>query len=513
MNERSGIFKNTVWLIYATVLSSLPLFSGNVAMAESVAILGATIIDGNGGKPLVDSAIVIEGNTIVQLGSRKEIDLPANVEVINAPGKFIIPGFIDTNVHISGYFQRELFPLLIYGEQDPYLKYGFTIEGAQMALKYGVTTIRDSYGPLLPLIKVREKIKTGEVIGPRLLVAGNIIGWGGPASATETNRKPSDLSPLEEHYNTWFTQGTGDELTTMYPDEVRDAINAYIDIGPDFLKYGATTHLFSPVYIGFSPRVQRAIVETAHARGLKVDIHSSSVEGHLLAVDAGIDIITHSAIIGRQEFRPEAVKELCESNVYHGIFAWGTTSPAQLLFHSDQSEVGLSREIRAALLAISPDRNRDPRMPKPWAQKLREVAGAFINVDIWRRNQIRLIEGGCKIVIATDSTPGGFQEILGDAIYIHPDMGIGTILAIEGLVKLGMTEHQAIIAATKTGAIASGLIEQIGTLEEGKIADLLVLEENPLEDISNIRRISFLMHDGIIIDRSSLPVEPDFYRR
>src|SRR5207244_727456 len=105
------------------------------------------------------------------------------------------------------------------------------VEGAQLELKYGITTVRDSYGELTTLMKVRDMIARGEAIGSRMLVAGNIVGWGGPFSISFAVTRDSGLSPFQEQVNDLITQGGGEELMDLTPDELRVAINKYIDKG------------------------------------------------------------------------------------------------------------------------------------------------------------------------------------------------------------------------------------------------------------------------------------------
>ena len=92
------------------------------------------------------------------------------------------------------------------------------------------------------------------------------------------------------------------------------------------------------------------------------------------------------------------------------------------------------------------------------------------------------------------------------------DPGSGTIYAIEGLVELGMTPGQAIVAATRNGAMAAGMFEELGTLEKGKIADLLVLDASPLEDITNIRKLHHVIRSGRLVAIEALPTKPVYYR-
>ncbi len=143
-----------------------------------VAITGGTIIDGNGGAPVSDGVVVVSGNRITAAGPRSSVSVPAGATAIDARGKFIVPGLIDTNVHLSLYGG--------IGERyETIAKYHprqreIVLEAAQLQLKHGVTTVRDSYGLLVPLVAVRDQIASGAAIGPRILAAGNIVGWGGP---------------------------------------------------------------------------------------------------------------------------------------------------------------------------------------------------------------------------------------------------------------------------------------------------------------------------------------------
>ena len=139
------------------------------------------------------------------------------------------------------------------------------LEAAQIDLGYGVTTVRDSYGALLPLTKVRDRIARGEQIGARILAAGNILGWSGPYSFS-FSRVMGQLTLFQEQMNDYIAQGGGEELMAMTPQELRQAIGAYLDKGPDFLKFGGTSHFAEPTFIGFSAEAQQVIVDEAHKR-------------------------------------------------------------------------------------------------------------------------------------------------------------------------------------------------------------------------------------------------------
>jgi imidazolonepropionase-like amidohydrolase len=136
-----------------------------------------------------------------------------------------------------------------------------------------------------------------------------------------------------------------------------------------------------------------------------------------------------------------------------------------------------------------------------------------IGLAVRRANAQKLIAAGALITVGTDNYWAAAAELSRTPKPQNQDHGIGTIIGIEGLVELGMTPDRAIVAATKNGAIAARGLAEFGTIEAGKRADLLVLDANPLADIHNIRRISTLMKDGRIVDRSTLPTARVLSRR
>src|SRR5438046_10647318 len=107
--------------------------------------------------------------------------------------------------------------------------------------------------------------------------------------------------------NDAITQGGGENLMDMSPAELRIAINAYLDKGPDFLKYGGTSHFSEPTFIGFSPEAQKVIVDAGHARNLFVETHSTTIEGLRVSIAAGIDGIQHPEVLDGRELPADLV--------------------------------------------------------------------------------------------------------------------------------------------------------------------------------------------------------------
>lgn len=474
-----------VWL--ATALMATGGAGASAApVSGPIAIVGVTVIDGTGAPPKSGMTVTIADGRI-QAISRDAPAASSGTRIIDGRGKFLLPGFIDSNVHAT-----------VYGNpnrRDTSAKYSdrneeLATEFAQRHLKAGVTTIRDSYGLLAPLITVRDRIARGEVAGPRLLVAGNIVGWGGPFSLTFSLSKESDLSLFQEKWNDLVAQGVGEELVDMTPDELRVAIRAYLDKGVDFVKYGGTSHNARPSLIGFSPRQQAVIVEETHKRGRLVDTHATTPEGLRLAVEAGTDVIQHPELNSRD--LPDDLIALIVKQ--HALCAMRSN-----MVTGDLRKAQVTRRAAAlARLASAP-------APQTTAEQRRRAAETGEDEEIQRRNAERLIRAGCDVTIATDNYLGDAPEFRRTTKPPEQEPGEGSLRAIEGLVELGMTPMQAIVAATRNGARAAGMAKDLGTIEHGKIADMILLDRDPLADIHAIRALDTVIAGGRVIDVAALP--------
>jgi imidazolonepropionase-like amidohydrolase len=479
--------------MFGRVVSSLLLVASAGALAQdTIAITDVTVIDGNGGAPLEDRTVVVSDGRITDI-SRGGDPLPADALIVQGQGKYLLPGFIDSNVHASIYGNsRRRETVVKYGQRNAEL----VLEFAQRQLLHGVTTIRDSYGALVPLQEVRDRISRGAATGPRMLVAGNIVGWGGPFSMTFSLMQESELTLFQAKWNDWIAQGVGEEMMDMGPEEVRLAINRYLDKGPDFIKYGGTSHFRVPSLIGFSPRVQKVIVDETHKRGLIAETHATSPEALRMAVEAGIDLIQHPEILSR-DYPDDLIELIVDNDV---VCAMRSNTLAgdiwrQHLQRREQAEAEL----------------RDLPEPKTSAERRQRENRLNLHYETQRRNAERLIRAGCIVSIATDNYQGRAPEFRKQPKPEYQEAGTGSILAIEGLVELGMSEMQAIVAATRNGAVAAGMADRIGTVEAGKLADLILLGADPTEDISNIRRLEQVISHGRLVDLATLPEQRIFY--
>ena len=491
--------------VAAALVLCVPAGTGAQATGSALAIVGATIIDGNGGPPLVNGSLLIDGDRIAAVGPSGAVTVPDGARVIDGTDRYVTPGFIDSNVHLSLYGS---------GPADRYLSLHETIvryaprnaalalEAAQMQLKHGFTTVRDSYGSLLPLMRVRDAVARGDTVGPRMLVAGNIVGWGGPYSVSFSLTRQEGLTLFQEQFNDFITQGSGEEWMEMELADLRDAVNRYLDLGPDFIKYGGTGHFSNPVMIGFSPEAQRVLVEETHKRGLIAETHSTSVEGLWLSVRAGLDLIQHPEAL-TDEMPDALVAEIAERGIVCAIISNTIAGPAWQRHLDARAQAGAEASDEA-------DARRRTGLEKTSAELRAERRVWGEPLEVRRRNAEKLIAGGCVTTIGTDNYLGTAPELRREKKLENQSFGIGSVIATEGLVELGMTPMEAIVAVTRNGAIASGMLDELGTLEAGKYADVLVLGADPLEEIGNIRALEVVIRDGRVVDLDTLPYERIF---
>lgn len=245
--------------------------AGHAGAQDSViALVGGTVIDGNDGAPLPDATLLIKGDRIVALGPRSKTPLPSGAQQIDVSGKYLTPGFIDANVHVTPYTGISL------GDGGAI---DMALTAARQFLEHGVTTICDTWGGLPALLGARDSLSHGNVLGARLLVSGNIIGLDGAFDDV--------------------TQGMGTNLLELSPDSIRTLINQYLDKGVDFIKIAVTAHSGAPdpKAILFSKASLEVMVQEAHKRGKLVESHTQGIDGLRLAVQAGVDVLQHPEVL------------------------------------------------------------------------------------------------------------------------------------------------------------------------------------------------------------------------
>ena len=464
----------------STLAILLFLCSTAPAAAKPVAFVGGTIINGTGAASIPDGAIVVDGKKIVAVGRRADVKIPADAQTIDVTGKFITPGIIDTNVHLVLMIVPEF-----YAKYEGHLE-EVALQSAQVALKYGVTTVRDSWGPLQALLNVRDRINRGEVAGARTLVAGNIVGLSGPFGVSFLGaRGLASPEDLQRRINALWEVNMGPRLLLMTPDEVRRETNLYLDRGVDFVKVAASSHGISPESLMFSAAVLKAMGEEVHKRGKVFETHTATIESLRMAIEAGVDLLQHPEEQG--SFTDPADRQ-----------AFG-----ERLVPDDLIALMKSRNILSSLLTVS--QKRIDMIKQHVASG--DPAYRGMNADMYQNRLVnlkRLVQAKVPFTMSTDNGPQAPE--LG-ARPMSPLIGRQHFDTMQDLVEAGMTPMEALVGATKRGAEACRRPD-LGTLEAGKTADLLVLRADPLRDIANMRQIETVMKDGSVVDRSKLPEKP-----
>lgn len=440
-------------------------------------LTGATVIDGVSDKALDGQAILIENNRIAAIGRPAELPVPADAETVDFSGKFVIPGLMNANVHLLISIFLEI--LVRYeGRYEDLIT-----EAAQVALKSGMTTVFDSWGPRRALIAVRDKIDRGEVAGSRIRCAGNIIGLDGPFSGDFDGRVPGiGTSHLVDRVNATWVENTGRHLMWLTPEAVGEEVRKYLERGVDFVKYASNEHgaTAAGAFIQFSERTQRVIVEEAHRAGLTAQSHTSTVEGLRMSIEAGCDLIQHCNMTGPTEIPEETLDLFTRRNCGAVIFPL--------------TDNGLS---------ILKQSISDPE----WTM--------WKAADANTRN---LVSSGAKILLANDG--GVFApEIMREPIIkgtwngLPEDEALGRLATghfvwLRAMEEKGMSPMDLLHAATRNVAEAYKVDHDLGTLEAGKIADMVVLDADPLQGAKNYESIHAVIKDGALVDLDALPERP-----
>jgi imidazolonepropionase-like amidohydrolase len=457
-----------LWMLAVVV----GLFAMNAVRAD-IALVGGTVIDGTGKAPLHDAVVLIRGKRIEAVGTRNRVKVaPDEVQIIDVTGKYVIPGLMDANVHlISGLGPEHL--IRFEGRYESVI-----LEAAQVALKAGLTTVFDSYGPRRALTTVRDRIERGEQVGSRIFLAGTIIGIDSPVSGDFMHGSGGVLSEaFRARMDQQFTEGMGSELGWKTAGDVRLAVRAYLKNDIDFLKFLGSGHRDSKVIV-FSPAAQRAMVEEAHAAGKTAQSHTTTVESLRLAMEAGVDLLQHCESTGPVPIPPELLQALAKSQIACSTLAY------------------TERRIRDWHIAKFPD--------APWTLKTKVKA----------QNIRAMVRVGANILLSTDAglrhpddnsnasyTQNGFYGGPDDPL-LMPEAHFNWLVASE---EMGMKPNDILQSATIRIAKAYRVDKELGTLEVGKIADLLVLNKNPLESAANYRSIETVMKAGRLVDLDSLP--------
>ncbi len=415
---------------------------------RKLALVGGMLLDGYEVPPLHHAAVLIEGNRIVRVGPATEVAIPPGAEVIDTSGRVMLPGLIDLHVHLIILGHGD------YARWDPWIAENHLVErvmeiSARQLLMAGVTSAVDLGGTLKESLSVRDRIRRGAIPGPRMWMSGPWI-----------TRSLGDYSPALD-----------DQILIETPDDAARAAEKLAAAGVDVIK----------AYVGLGRAHYKAIVDTAHKHHLKVHAHVYDPANVRDALEAGVDVLTHVGSAGTPPYDPDLVKAI----VVTGTPVVVTAAHRVWIFPATVD---------------FPERLQDPQLKEDFGPQIyNEVQkslegfhrlGYFATTDremFYSRASLRQwIDSGAVMGMGTDSgTPMNFHtEALWREIKAHVDVG--------------MPPQRAISAATRINAQILGKGDELGTIEPGKLADIIVVKGNPLLDIVALSNVEVVVKDGVV---------------
>lgn len=427
--------------------------SGVLRVAETsmsdfrpIAFVHGRLITGCDDKPVEPAVVIVEGSKITAAGHSDETTVPDNSLIIDITGKTILPGLIDTHVHVGNI----AVDMLETARLTPAVYVHLASRNLETDLGLGFTTLRDAGGLDSSF---REAIKQGLIIGPRLLLSVNPL--------TPTGGHFDERGPFENDPQPRNSLGIYPEICDG-PEEVRRAARQVLRRGADHVKVAAGGGISSPSdepdQWQFNLEELRAAVETAEAAGTYVMAHAYNPAAIKNCIDAGVRSIEHGNLIDRQ-----TAKLMAESGIFY--------VPTMTVYDV------LAKEAAHLMNGAT-------------ARKLELV---YDKALVALQN---CVSEGVKI--------GSGSDIIGPFQYLK-----GREFALKAQV---MSSMEAIRSATLTNAEMLGMAEQIGSIETGKEADMIVVDGNPLNDLSlfenGLERVVLVMKEGIIY-KDTLKLSPE----
>ena len=406
------------------------------ASSQKTYIWCGSLIDGISNQPKTNMTIVIENNKIVAVENGYS-KAGSGDKTIDLKTKTVTPGWMDMHVHL----EQETNPNR-YMETYTFnpADYAFqSVKYSETTLMAGFTTVRDLGGTGVN-ISLRNAINKGLIIGPRIFTAGRSIATTG-GHADPTNGYKKDLMG-----NPGPAEGVANG-----PDECRQAVRQRYKDGSDLIKITATGGVLSVAKSGTNPQFTeeeiKAIVETAKDYGFTVAVHAHGTEGMKRAIRAGVNSIEHGTFMDDETFA--LFKK-------HGVWYVPTITAGKAVGDSAKKPGYYPAVVVPKAIAIGP-----------------QIQSTFA----------KAYKAGVKIAFGTDA-----------GVYKH---GLNW-LEFGYMIEAGMPAMEAIKAATINAADLLGMKDQLGSIEPGKLADIVAVDGDPLKDSKVFGKVVFVMKDGVV---------------
>ena len=394
--------------------------------ASAHLIRNVTLIDGLGGEPHADWAVVVEGERIAWIGPSAQAPAFDPHNVIDGKGHSLLPGMINSHVHLCNDGSADLFAQVL-NDSVPIATIRSVIN-ARLTLAAGITTVRDCGAASQIAIEISKAVDRGLIEGPRVRAAGRVV----------------TMTGGHGHFIGREADG---------PDEVRKAVRAEIKGGAHFIKVMATGGVLTPGVdpseTAFQLDELQAAVEEAHKAGRPAASHAIGNGGIKNALRAGIDSVEHG-------------------------------------FYLDDEAINLALKnetfLVPTLIAVDQIVNNGAKGGIPdWVVKKAEGESGH-----HRESFVLAVKSGVRIAAGTDA---------GTPFNPHGDLA----LELAKMVEFGLPPMLALLAATSNAARLLRMDDQIGSVEKGKVADLILVPGDPLKDIGAMRRPALVMKSGRVV--------------
>ena len=452
--------------MHRTLLFALLMLLGSAASAqERTALVGGRLIDGYGGQPLADSVILVEDGKITEVGSVDTLEVPDGYRVVSTEGMDVLPGLWESHAHLMlvghadyVHWQSE------YG--DRYASEIMPAAAVQLLLA-GVTSARDLGAPLAVSIEIREAIESGEIPGPRLFVSGPFL--------------QHEVEDWQDHYR-WAVEGEKD---------ARAKVNQLADAGVDMIKLVDQDKM--------TLAEGRAIVDAAHARGLKVVGHSHRPDEIRRGLEIGVDNFEHTGLTTAPEYPEDVMRMLVErtatGRVAGGPLFW-TPTVEGLYSYTELVENPEMLDKPCWKRGLAADTVADIQESIKHPGKLGYMQLHPLRAPTLKRKITQLREAGVVFLVGTDS---------GVPMNFHCD---STWREMDGMVDIfGLAPMEVIRAATYWPAVMMGVADEVGTVEAGKAADIIAVKGDVLKHINLLGNVDLVMKAGTVYKQDGQPIE------
>ena len=406
--------------------------------AETTVITADRMIDVANGKVVKQAAVIVTDNIITASGRLKDLTVPNEAKRIDLGNATLMPGLMDMHVHLTSDATRHGYKRLEVSLPRAAIT---GVKHAKATLDAGFTTVRNVGAPGFADVALRDAINAGDVVGPRMFVAGPSLGVTG-------GHCDSNLLPYE--YDN-YSEGVADG-----PWEVRKKVRRNIKYGATVIKFCATGGVLSKgTKVGaqqYTFEEMKALIDEAHLRGLTVATHAHGTNGIKAAIKAGVDSVEHVSLLD-----DEAIDLAKKNGTYFSMDIYVT-------------EYILGEGEKAGILEESLNKER--------------IVG-----KTQRENFEKAVKAGVNMVFGSDA-----------GVYPHGD----NPKQFARMVKFGMTPIQAIQASTINPARLLKQEATLGSLEKGKLADIVAVPGNPLDDMSLMEKVGFVMKDGQIVKQYAM---------